>query len=1037
VQKDTNLLTNLNPKQREAVETIEGPVLVVAGPGTGKTQILATRIAHILEQTDINPRNILCLTFTEAGVRAMRQRLQTLIGTEAYYVPIHTFHSFSNEIIQTFPDKFPQLSGSPVRLDDIQRIKLVKGILDDFESLGVGSTNLIPLYNKYQYLRDILSAIQQLKREGVSPEDMSKLSKEILDELKASPKLFKGNPTGEYMRSLRVAERNVELAAIYARYQKLLVEAGYYDYEDMILFVIEQLERDDELLSFIQEQYIYILVDEYQDTNGSQNKLIQMLGSFGAEPNIFAVGDDDQAIYRFQGANVENLLSFTKYFPKAKVISVDTNYRSNQAILDAAQSSIKHNQNRLVELIPDLSKNLKAGLELAKHKPLSYQFANGQAELNFIIKKIRELHASGVAYTDIAVLYRKHADAEDVIDALLHGEVPINVIRGSNALDELRVRQLVKILKLIGGWEPEGERDLWEMLHYDFLQAKFNYSPVDIYQVAQAVDKYNWRQPDRSKRIELLNILVDPDKYRDVVDSVKGHLDRLQEISTQILRWRSLSSNTTLPDLISNVIQDSGLLSVLFDGDTDVDQVNAINSFFTFVKERYHLDREIKLKELLADMHTLEENNLGVPEQQLETDSDSVHLSTAHGAKGLEFQHVFIIKCYKGNWGDKVQRDIIKLPAELVGEPVDKEEKKDLAQEDERRLFFVALTRAKQQVYISSAQEYISGTDVKETEQSRFILEIDTELLQEGSTGEYEELDPQLAQQLLAPVTVKPAADEESKFLRGILTDFRLSASAMNEFLECPLKFKFNRLLRIPMPANEAVSLGNSIHKALELNAYKAMEEGGWDKKMALRDFETALRREYLGGDQFVRVLAEGKDTLSKYFDFYKDDFAMPAAVEYNFGKHNVILELPASEPVVLSGKIDKLEWVSEKDLRIKIVDYKVSSPKTENFIRGGTKEQNKNIWRQLAFYVLMAQLDDNFKPRNKMQKYMLDHVEVDFVKNVDEKFKKVSLEISTEDISSLKNEISEVITAIRNLEFHGTDKYPLCGECEFCTLLS
>lgn len=1026
----------LNPQQQQAVDTLDGPVLVVAGPGTGKTQVLAMRIANILEQgIGVDAGNILCLTFTESGVTAMRRRLQKIIGAEAYHVYIHTFHSFCNEVIQTFPEKFAEFSGNPRQLDDLSRIKLLRGILDDLDSEKKYHLRLF--HNPYQHLYEITSSIQTLKREGISPDEFSQVAAEELAELEANPEISKrtGRPTQKYASALKTAERNVELAEIYETYANRLVEENMYDYEDMILFVLQHLAEDDELLAYYQEKFLYIHVDEYQDTNGSQNKLIKLLGSNAPEnkPNIFAVGDDDQAIYRFQGANVDNLLFFEQQFDGVQTIPITINYRSNQAILDFAQDSISHNQNRLVNIIPNLDKELKAGRDLKPIKPQVSVLETGQEELDFLVAQVQELVKSGGKYEEIAILYRRHSDAEDVIDAFLRAGIPMKLAVGGNALNERPVQMLLNLLKLINFEVEQRDSLLFEVVFYDFLQQKFGFSRLDAFKLLAFVNDHNHFVKDPKQKMSLFFAMGDESLLQQAGIEEKEGLGRFFQ---QIVEWKEAVANDTILDFLANFLQESGLFAKVFGKNMDIDQANAVNAFFQFVKTQQQTDRGIKLPQLLSDLELLAENNLGVSEQKLDLDGDSVNLMTAHGSKGLEFENVFIIKAFHKNWGGRVSRQIIKLPPQLLTlaeMPETKEEKKDLETEDERRLFFVAATRAQKRLFVTTANQYGDAKNTREVEASQFVTEL--------AEGVYEKEDPQdilppasqRLQQNMQPIIKKDLSNAEQEFLKALVSKFRLSASALNEYLECPLKFKFNRLLKAPVPASPHIALGNAVHKALEKQGRDLMNGENLSEEKLLADFEQALGNELLSGEDYTLTLTEGRVILQKYFQTYQDTWQAPAAVEYNFGRHNVVLEIPDQDPIVLSGKIDKLEWVDKDTSRVKIIDFKTSSYKTENQIRGLTKAADKNIWRQLVFYVLMGNLDDQFRHPSKMQKYQIDHVEVDFLKETRGKLHRVPITINQDDVHELTLEIADVIKSIRNLDFYGTENYPLCGECEYC----
>src|SRR3989344_2780040 len=418
-----DLYTKLNTEQKRAVDSIEGPVMVMAGPGTGKTQVLAMRIANILQQTQMDPWNILCLTFTESGVVAMRQRLLSIIGTPAYYVKIHTFHSFCNEVISENPELFPWTRGVKV-ISDIERVMLLRGIVDTLSA----RSPLKPFGSPYLYFRDIIGNIQDLKQEDIAPSDFtdildrlekfvasisSELGKfvglnpaertsgtceaihEVLVAAARQAKLpdsmrallvhlfdaFKeaydgaegkrelGKVCTQYKNALKKwfdrtshhLPRQQEMAKVYGQYQKELLAQGRLDFEDMIIKVVQELKASKDLLAKYQEQFQYMLVDEYQDTNGAQNDVVDLLGSFDDKPNIFVVGDDKQSIYRFQGASLANMVSFyERYKESVQLFSLTENYRSQQTVLDAAQGVISQNKESVARYIPGVTQKLLA-----------------------------------------------------------------------------------------------------------------------------------------------------------------------------------------------------------------------------------------------------------------------------------------------------------------------------------------------------------------------------------------------------------------------------------------------------------------------------------------------------------------------------------------------------------------------------------------------------------------------------------------------------------------------------------------------------
>ena len=356
----------LNEQQRLAVNNIEGPVMVIAGPGTGKTQILASRVGKILLETDVLPENILCLTYTDAGVVAMRKRLLQLIGPDAYKVNIYTFHAFCNDVIQENLFLFEKTSLDPI--SELERIELFKQLIDSFPKNHPLKRYRGDVYYEIRNLDKLFSA---MKREGWTPDFISRKINEYLADLPNRDEFVYKRKYKEFnagdLKKDKIEEEKERMEKLRAavnefdRFQEMMKKKKRYDFDDMINWVIKAFEENKNLLTNYQERFQYILVDEYQDTSGTQNRLVELLISYWNKPNIFVVGDDDQSIYRFQGANVENMLGFVNSYQNDLFTVVLTeNYRSTQAIIDASKALINRNEERLVKQIPNLSKELRS-----------------------------------------------------------------------------------------------------------------------------------------------------------------------------------------------------------------------------------------------------------------------------------------------------------------------------------------------------------------------------------------------------------------------------------------------------------------------------------------------------------------------------------------------------------------------------------------------------------------------------------------------------------------------------------------------------
>jgi DNA helicase-2/ATP-dependent DNA helicase PcrA len=307
----TEAYNRLNIKQKEAVDTIEGPVMVLAGPGTGKTQILTLRIARILKNTDVTPENILALTFTESGAKAMRERLSRYIGASAYRVAIHTFHEFAGKLIRQYPDAYTRVIGGRL-MDDLEKVILVESII-----ATPTIKNLRPSGNPEYYIKPIISALSEMKREYITPDIFAEHIEAQQVQCNAIQKIHekgahKGKVRKEYLDAEKKIVRNKELLFVYRAYEAELALRRVFDFEDMIYETVRALETNEDMLRSVQEEYQYILADEHQDVNGSQNRILELLASFHEYPNIFVVGDEKQSIYRFQGASLENNCTYRK-----------------------------------------------------------------------------------------------------------------------------------------------------------------------------------------------------------------------------------------------------------------------------------------------------------------------------------------------------------------------------------------------------------------------------------------------------------------------------------------------------------------------------------------------------------------------------------------------------------------------------------------------------------------------------------------------------------------------------------------------------
>ncbi|MEK7629659.1 MAG: ATP-dependent DNA helicase, partial [Patescibacteria group bacterium] len=793
----TKQLKILNPEQRQAVETIDGPVMVIAGPGTGKTQILTLRIANILNKTDTNPENILALTFTESATANMRRRLTSLIGTPSYYINIHTFHGFCNKLIQDYPENFPKIIGSN-NANQVEQIQIVRKIIDENNF-----KNLKPFGNKYYYVSEILKNIRQLKGEGVNPAEFKKITSKT---------------NSEDAKEEKNTERLKELSLVYKKYQDELSKKKLYDFEDMILETIDSLKKNKDFLLDLQEKYQYILVDEHQDTNGAQNKALELLTNYDANPNLFVVGDEKQAIYRFQGASLENFLYFKEKFKKAKLVELRQNYRSTQKILDASHSLIEKNTTvlALTRLRSDLPRRSDLG-DLIKIGV----FETPEAEYHFITQKIKELLKQKVEASKIAILYRENKDAFSLSDFLTKQNIAHGVESDENILEDIDIKKLNILFKAIENF-PSLEF-FAPALHLDFL----NINPLEAYQAIES------KNPNSSPAVSNL-------------------FKKLGEL-------KKYSRNNIFVKFFEKVINDTGYLKNLLAQQNYNDKLNKLHTLFNEVKKINFANHNFSLPDYINHLEILREHNLPI-QVKSKTLPENIRLMTAHRAKGLEFDYVFIIGAYNGHWGNKRNMSHIKLPIKTSFDASTIEKN-----EDERRLFYMAITRAKKEAFITYSTTSFDG---KEQVPSQFINEINPSLKEEIIVKP----NPEIKKIVLVSTSnnEKPKTNEKI-FVTDLFLLRGFSPTSLNNYLACPWNFFYNNLLRIPKAQANYLIYGNTKHKALQLFFDEREKNKKITYKFIIEKFIEDLRNYPLMPKDHEALLKKGIESLTAYYNFYKD----------------------------------------------------------------------------------------------------------------------------------------------------------------------
>lgn len=1007
-----SILKQLNPAQLQAVKTIEGPVMVIAGPGTGKTQVLAARIAYILQQTDTNPGSVLALTFTESAAQNMRKRLVSMVGKTGYYVQIHTFHSFCTEIIATHPEYFP-IDRESQPLSELERFQLFENLIETLP-LKV----LKPLNAPYLYLRDLIGAISDLKREGVTVtalKELIQLEKEAYENDKDSLKKT------ELVKKQKHIAKNEELILVYTAYQQSLLDTRRYDFDDMITLVLQALQEQEELLLENQERFLYFLVDEYQDTNTAQNKIVDLLASFWSDqPNIFVVGDPNQAIYRFQGASLENVLSFTQRYPQAEVITLKQGFRSPQKLYEAAATLIKesHQEDSITSAPPawlsELSKPLQSTIN--EEHPVSLLIAPSQTiESVMIVETIQDLIHTGVPAEEIAILYRNNSDATDIVQALDKWGINYNVDGGSNILDEDYICQLLDLLRVIVAIRQGQEaHELYTVLQLSW----WNINPVLIMKLARAASKA------KLSLFDLMQHGFENFKQYHLVDDVTElEFSVVKKVVDQIIEWGARDATTPLNTWLEQLMNESGYLQWILTQPTKVEMVNGINALFREVQKSVTQATSTHVADFLQMIETLQKHHLQLTLEDLNVTTAAVHVSTVHKAKGREWQYVFLIKCLDGKWGNTRAHNLITLPEGILKQTDVSALERNA---DDRRLFYVALTRAKKQCIISYPETIVQDNRSKIGMASLFLTEIESYLNTFSSPllDKIMQSPEESVIRLLQPAPPLNIEEKDKAYFKELVKDFPLSISALNTYLQSPTDFRNQYLLRVPTAQSPQLAFGTAVHLTLERAVKQFMQSDKWlTVEEFIHTFGERLLQEPLDQNDYQARLLRGKEVLPLFYKELIESKVQPLFVERFFGRGATRAIL---DDITLTGRLDRVDWVDKEQETVKIIDYKTGKPRTLGEIEGttasaGLTEREAALpegirgryKRQLVFYALLAELDPTFKPR-------VTNGEFHFVEPDSQSGKIItrSLPIHKNEIEDLKALIKEVMQEIRTLQF-------------------
>lgn len=981
---------DLNKSQKEAVDSIEGPVMVVAGPGTGKTTILSLRIAQILLKTDVSPENILALTFTNSGVMAMRKKLLEYIGDVAYRVNIFTFHSFAEYIIKEFSFYFKELQFSRV-ISDIEKIEIVEEIIKNNSFKDIVSD-----YDIFASLSQIVRAVGEIKHEGLNLEEYKALIPVWEKELLSDENILYKRKTGKFnVGDIKTSEKEkidkkinkaYEIAIVFEEYQKVLKEKGLYDFSDMILNVLKELDVNENLKLDLQEQYQYLLVDEHQDTNFGQNKLIQILTDaehLEGRPNLFTVGDDKQSIYRFQGASLENFKYFDKVYNDVKKIALEENYRSTSCILDSAHSLILNSSEDAVYLNSNKKEDSKIKV---------YEFTNYKFEILHLADDILNKINSGVNPDEIAVIYRSNKNVKEIKQVFNYKKIPHTIISNEYLLEDINIENIINLLRVVHN--PNDDCALSTSLFSNFLK----FDPFDVVNLLEKFSVYK-----RNKNIRLIDVLNNNELLLSF--NIKNS-DDFSNFKANIKNLKSKSLNSDFEDFLKDFLDVSGYLKFMISSDDGQDQLLKLDKLFDEIKKQKQNKKNYSLENFIKFIDSYKKYKLDIETSDPEIIS-GVKLMTAHKSKGLEFEYVYVINAVRNSWEKKRGGNNISLPIQNV--------KGD--ENDERRLFYVAMTRAKLGLSLSFSKKDWQG---KENEKTQFINELDENFIEKTNTEQFEKSNIN-SLDIFIKNTKESKGIFDKEYLTKIFLSKNLSITALNNYIDCPVKYLFKNLIQIPGTYNSHQIFGNLIHATLEEYFNDSvMNEKLLSKKEMLSKFENHINNSSINDDNFERYQKKGLNIISDYFDEYHEEWDLSLETEKRIKES---LSLESGQQINITGILDKIIYLDSKiEGKISIVDYKTGKSYSEK-----DKSQKEALERQLVFYHLL--LRNYNKGKYFIEKAVLDFVE----KNKKGLYEQFTVDVDDSKISKLIESINILSEEVMSGEFlnKGCDK----KDCEHCDL--
>lgn len=1001
-----------NTKQQEAIDILQGQVMLLAGPGTGKTFTIIHRIEKMLF-SGIDPRSILCLTFSDAAACEMKQRLVKKMGVIASSVDIHTYHSFCNDIIKAYPAQFSL--GIGVRLiTDTEKIAIMKECIDEAD-LEV----FVPeRADKYFNAKNFISYVERLKLQRISKENylacinsnptLMPRIKELENEIYEREQRGENRNKGRYSEIEKIKtniEKAKELWTLYDLYTLKMINKNLIDFSDMINFVLTAFEEDEAFRKEVSNKYKYFLVDEYQDTNDLQNKIIFNLLDGNDEKNIFVVGDDDQIIFGFQGAKSDNIENFLTRFPETTVICLEENNRSTQSILDFSYAVITQDSSRLENNPKFKSKNISKKLTaksqriIEKDKKINrIQFGETLQEFNYIVEDIEKLvnsdfcpiNSDGVKdLSQIAIIAKKRAELQSFAEMLKGKNIPFQIDEGKSIFSIRSTILIYFYLKALNNHVLAADKLFGLMVSEPFKLNLQDYNKILHEKQLLKKDISN----DFISIMQRLDGWKNPEKIEEFLET----FSYLQEYSTA----------NTLRNTIVELVNRTGILEYFYKTETSrIENLMGIKKIIAEATNFSNIDKTKGLNDFVEYLDECLKNEIDINLDKNSVIQNAIQLTTFHGSKGREFEHVYLPNLISKNWEE------FRMPGEyklITDEVFSKEEEQAKKDAELLKLLFVGITRAKHTLTLSFADM----NDGKPQQITKYLSKF-SDYDFESSQINCDEDD--LTREFFRNIS-REVFDNQRAFRDEIIErveKIELSPSRLNDYLDCPRKFFYVKVLGIDVEEADwdAANYGSVIHELLE-NAVKTAKQTGKypDIDEVLVNFSKGLdNKRFTSVAMKEKYEKQGEKTIKDYYPYFSQ-IPVERVEDIEFSFTGIT---DCGNPV--TGKIDRIE--KNSDGTYELYDYKTGSPVSEKQVGiGGTKE---GYYNQLCFYKYAFEKFTGKKVSKTGLIYVENHA------------KTVYKTLGADDVKHVEELIKETFVKIKNLEF--TPKKSANDEkCKFC----